>query len=104
MKLRVVRHRSFKRDTLRIFAYIGEQNMEAASRFLAAVRHDLDQLSRMPGMGPLRDTKNSRYAGVRFLPVTGFRNYLLFYRPTPAKLEALRVIHGARDTDQALDE
>ena len=104
MKLRIVRHRSFKRDVLRIFAYIGEQNMGAASRFLAAVKHDLEQLSRMPGMGSLREHRAPRYAGVRSLPLTGFRNYLRFYRPTEATLDALRVIHGARDIDQALDE
>ena len=104
MKLRIVRHRSFKRDVLQIFVYIGEHNMDAASQFLAAVRDDLDQLSRMPGLGPVRELKNPRYAGVRSLPVSGFRNYLLFYRPTGSTLDALRVIHGARDIDQAIGD
>jgi toxin ParE1/3/4 len=104
VKLRIVRHRSFKRDVLQIFVYIGEQNMDAASRFMAAVRDDLDQVSRMPGLGPVRELKSPRYAGVRSLPITGFRNYLLFYRPTPSTIEALRVIHGARDIDQAMGD
>ena len=64
---------------------------------------DLKQLAEMPGMGPSRTFINPRLAGVRSWPVSGFENYLMFYRPTEHTLEFLRLIHGARDIDTAMD-
>jgi len=35
--------------------------------------------------------------GMRMWLVSGFSNYLIFYRPKEDMLQILRVIHGARD-------
>jgi toxin ParE1/3/4 len=102
--LRIVRHRRVKRDILRIYLYLGERNMDAAVRFVQAVNDDLRRLSAMPNIGANRQSGNPNLAEVRSLPVTGFRNYLIFYRVTASELQALRVIHGARDIDQVFDD
>ena len=34
------------------------------------------------------------------LPVKGFDRHLVFYRPTGAGIEIIRVYHAARDVDQ----
>ena len=104
MKLGLVKHRKFKRDALQIFVYIGERNMEAAERFLQALDSDLKKLAEMPGMGPIRDFGDVGLAEVRSWPVSGFRDYLIFYRPTAEHLEALRVLHGARDLERAMGQ
>jgi len=102
--LRITRHRKAKRDLLEIFVYIGERNMDAAERFLRAVDEDLKRLSHMPNIGAERNTDNPKLRGIRSLPVSDFRNYLLFYRPVDEELQLLRVIHGARDLESALEE
>jgi toxin ParE1/3/4 len=99
MKLRIVKHRRAKRDLLLTYVYIGEHNMTAAEQFLRAVAEDARKLAEMPGMGALRSFENPKLAGVRSWPVTGFRNYLIFYRANDVQLQVLRVLHGARDID-----
>lgn len=73
--------------------------MTAAEAFLRAVAADARKLADAPGMGGLRDFQDPRLAGIRSWPVSGFNNYLLFYRATDAELQVLRVLHGARDID-----
>jgi plasmid stabilization system protein ParE len=34
---------------------------------------------------------------VRFLPISEFRNWLIFYMESEAEILILRVLHGARD-------
>ena len=104
MNLRIVKHRKAKRDALRIFVHIGEQNFEAAQRFLSALAGDFRRLAGMPGLGAARELTSANLKGVRSLPVTGFTNYLIFYRYDSKSLMVLRVIHGARDIEQALLE
>ena len=102
MSLRVVKHRKAKRDALRIFVYIGEQNMDAAERFLRALNDDIKKLSDMPGMGARREFTSRQLANLRSWPISGFENYLIFYRFDKETLQILRVIHGARDLERAL--
>jgi toxin ParE1/3/4 len=42
-------------------------------------------------------------AGLRFLPITKFPTYLLFYRPLDDGIELIRVLHGARDIARLLE-
>jgi toxin ParE1/3/4 len=98
----ILRHRKSKRDALNAFVYIGERNMDAARRFLRAMNTDLHQLADMPGMGPAFESNHPELAGIHFLPITGFRNYLLFYRFSETAIELCRIIHGARDIEAEL--
>lgn len=97
MSLPAVTHVSAQRDLLAIFVYLGERNLDAAERFLVAVEKDVALLSDMPRMGAMREFASKKLHGIRSWPISGFGDYLIFYRPTPAAIEILRVIHGARD-------
>jgi toxin ParE1/3/4 len=45
-----------------------------------------------------------RLSTLRQWPIRGFENYLIFYLPTEAGIDVLRVLHGARDIDRILRE
>lgn len=81
-----------------IAAHIAAEHPDAAWRFLGAVQRDCDLIRSQPEMGGLRWSGLLPALGtVRFLPVSQFRNWLLFYVETDAEILVLRVLHGARD-------
>ena len=53
-------------------------------------------------MGVSYDTRDPRLAGLRRFPVSGFGNYLIFYRQIDGGIEVLAVVHGARDIPSLL--
>jgi len=72
--------------------------------FLDAAESAFAQLARMPQMGSALYHPNPRLQNLRFWPVTGFRNYLVFYFPLSDGVEIVRVLHGAREWKQVLEE
>jgi toxin ParE1/3/4 len=96
----VTKKRPAEIDLLNHFLFIGEDNLDAAERFLAAAEDAITKLADMPGMGALRDFKNSELVGLRSWPIKGFESYLVFYMPTPTGIDVLRVLHGARDLER----
>jgi len=93
---------SAKRDLIDIGVYLADFASAAiADRFLAAVRDDLDKLSEMPGMGASRSFRYRGLKGVRSWPVSGFRSYLIFYRPSTRGITLIRVLHGSRSLPRA---
>jgi toxin ParE1/3/4 len=80
-----------------IYAYIARDNPAAAEKVLEAIEGTFLQLTQQPLSGMLFRTRNSRLAGIRMLPVTGFENYLVFYRADAFSVRLLYVVHGARD-------
>jgi len=91
-------------DLIELATYIAEDNLDASDRFLAAAEEIFKQLAKMPGMGKLIQFSNPNLAGIRQQAIKGFKNYLVFYRLTNSGVEILRVIHGARDILEILDE
>lgn len=89
-------------DLVEIAVYIGQGSITAAERFLAAAEAAFTQLSAMPGMGAVCQFVNPAAQGLRFWPITGFRRYLIFYRPLADGIEVVRVIHGARDLERVI--
>jgi toxin ParE1/3/4 len=90
-------------DLLQHFVYIGEDNVDAAKRFLTATHEACRLLARMPGMGALREFKSPKAAGLRSWPIKGFENYLIFYLKTDTGIDVVRVLHGARDLDRIFE-
>ena len=79
-------------------AYIAAQQPDAARRFLGAVKRDCELIRSQPEMGGLRWADLLPAVGtVRFLPISQFRNWLIFYVETDAEILVVRVLHGARD-------
>ena len=92
-------------DLVEIADYLARSaSLTVANHFLAAVKKTIRQLAKMPEMDTPWGSEKPRLAGMRFFPVTRFRNHLLFYRPIKGGVELVRVFHGAQDIAGILDE
>ena len=69
-----------------------------------AVSATLKSLERMPRLGRVWESRARWAAEVRHRAVNGFPNQLIFYRATDDGIEALRLLHAARDLGSALSE
>ncbi|CAA9381703.1 MAG: hypothetical protein AVDCRST_MAG64-702 [uncultured Phycisphaerae bacterium] len=88
------------RDVDDIAGHIASGSLDHALRFYDAVRADASRLAAWPNMGPVYGFTDAGFADLRFWLVTGFRTYLIFYRPladAEGGVEIVRVLHGARD-------
>ncbi len=91
-------------DLWAIGEFIALDNPDAAERVVEAAFGTFEGLAATPGMGVVRKFKNPRLRDVRFFPVSGFENYLIFYRPMADGVQVLRVLHGKRDVQTLLEE
>jgi toxin ParE1/3/4 len=87
-----------------IWEHIADDNPDAATRVVEAAYETFKTLAATPGLGRLRKFRNPRLKGVRSWLVSGFENYLIFYRAIPEGIEVLHVYHGARDIEALLGE
>ena len=83
-------------------AYIGKDNVTAASHFLDACQTTFELLAESPQIGAIYPMKNPRLADLRVFRVRGFPNHLTFYLVRTNGIEIVRVVHGARDLDVVL--
>jgi toxin ParE1/3/4 len=102
--MRIIYRPLARKDTLQVTEYLVERNQQAAERFIDCVERDIDALAQHPGMGTKRLTRAARLKGLRSLPVTRYRKYLIFYIPIEDGIEVVRVLHGARRVDRLLRE
>jgi len=91
-------------DVVEIYTRIARDNPGVAERFVAAFESQTKFLARNPGAGGMIEPEPARYPRARSWPLTGYRNYLLIFRPVDAGVEVVRVMHGARDIHAALAE
>jgi toxin ParE1/3/4 len=77
--------------------FIARDSPEAADRVLKAVVKKFQLLGSLPELGRARDELAS---SLRSFPEG---NYIIFYRPFPAGIEIVRVLHGARDLPPLFD-
>lgn len=98
----VVKRERAKDDLLDYALYIAVDQPAAAARFLRAAEDAFAKLASMPEMGALYGFTDARFVDLRFWPLRGFENYLVFYRPLPDGIEVVRVLHGARDLERVL--
>jgi toxin ParE1/3/4 len=86
-------------DTREIYEYIAEHNPSAADAFIAALNSAAELLIATPEIGSPRYSDHPDLRGMRFSPLKGYENYLLFYRvlATEQVVEIVRIVHGARD-------
>ena len=82
----------------------GEAGATVADRFLDAVLDQTASLAGMPRMGAICRLAHPALKDLRRLPVNGFENWLIFYRPTKGGIEIIRALHGARDIESILDD
>ncbi len=83
-------------DLPRIYAFIARDDRAAAERVLSAVEETFQRLRQQPECGVLYGSGRAKLIGVRMLPVSGFQNYLIFYRIEGEAVRILYVLHGAQ--------
>jgi plasmid stabilization system protein ParE len=86
-----------KQDINDIWAYIADDNIEAADRVLDALENAMVKLAKIPGIGHVREELTDRRH--RFFLVY---SYLIVYRHETKPLEIIRVLHAARDLQSIL--
>ena len=87
-----------RQDAKDIARYLEERNVSAARRFLQTVEQIIEMLLQNPELGErLRADPTGQ---IRYRTISGFRNYLIFYRRVDSVLEIIRVLHGARDYEK----
>lgn len=80
-----------KQDLLEIWAYIAEDNPNAADKLLDTINETCALLAANPKLGQARpDIATS----MRYLPL---KNYLILYHEQATGIQVVRVIHGSRD-------
>ena len=82
-----------------IWAYIAEDDPDAATRVVEAVHETFKLLTSNPELGRRRSFRNPRVRNVRSFRVSGFDNYLIFYRAVEQGIQVLHVYHGAQDLE-----
>jgi toxin ParE1/3/4 len=85
-------------------AFLAQDSLDVAVRFLDAAERAFADLAEMPGMGRAIDVLNPRLEGLRQWHIRGFERYQIYYRDTGGGIEVLRVLHGARDIQRILEE
>ncbi len=101
---RVNRHAAARLDLVEIGDYLARKaSLAVSERFLDEAEQTLARLSRRPKLGALWESDAPGCDDIRYLPLSRFRHYLIFYRPIDGGIEVLRVLHGARDIRQVLE-
>lgn len=102
MKRRIAVFAPADRDLDEIADYLAADDLRVAARFLQTVAQTYENLAAQPGMGKLYECDFVTTRPVRYWPISGFTNYLLFYRVSDEAVEVLRVLHGSRDLLRSL--
>ena len=106
MKLELLKKEQFIVDFEEQFRWYEQRGgSDLSERFLMAVDETLELLRSHPVLGRLRRFRQPELRQWRSSPVIRpFERYLIFYRFDEMSLEALRLMHGARDLPRRLLE
>lgn len=93
-------------DLVDIASGIAMDNPVAAKAVVESIKGMFGELASQPSMGTLYHPGKKVLNGIRMIPATPYRNYLIFYRPLPEDVgvRILYVLHGARDIAQVMRE
>lgn len=100
---RIYRLARAEQDILEHFEYLLGERPEAALRFVEAVEKAFERLAEMPLIGVARPFDKPGLEDIRMWPVPDFEKVLIFYRPRPDGIEAVRVLYGMRDIPTIID-
>jgi toxin ParE1/3/4 len=95
-----------------IVAYLASSNSDVAMNFFDAVRVTFADLARNPNIGVAYTSRNPTLQNLRRWPVKDFDSYLIFYINAcdssggrqGQQVEIVRVLHGKRDLEFALNQ
>ena len=106
MSLGLQKADAFREDfTWQALWYVRQAGDEVARRFEKAVDSTLRLLCAQPGLGRARRFRHPKLQGLRSFAVERpFQRLLIFYRSDGETLQAVRLMHGARDLPRRLAE
>lgn len=104
MTRRVIITPRANQDIDELFAFIAQDNFDAALRFFDSTRLTFSQLAKTPGMGSLYKVINPRLTGLRKWAVKGFDKYLIFYQYSDEYVEVVRLLHAGRDISAIFEQ
>jgi toxin ParE1/3/4 len=104
MAKQVLKKPAVWQDLLGQVDFISRDNPEAAERFIDAVEAAFELLADNPLLGTMCAFEHPSAQGLRHWSVTGFKQYVVFYRPLPNGIEVVRLLHASRDAEAALGE
>lgn len=102
--LPVVVRPAARNDQLDIAEYYDAEGGETlGSRFIDQCDAGFQRLSHFPRSGTLVRYKHPKLEGCRFILVPEFDKILIFYKALPDRIEIVRILHGARNIEEALN-
>ena len=100
MNRRIFKRKAAEQDLVDVFYYyLRKKTIGTARRFLVQAEATFARLAKMPSLGTRYQLDDRDDVEVRYMPISRFRRYVVFYRPRPDGIEVLRVLHGARDIE-----
>ena len=93
-----------RRDIIVIYTYLHQRSPSAAESVFDAIERPIRSLRMFANVGNQWRSDDPRLDGIRYTPVTGYRNYLVLFRVEGRKVLVLRVVWGARDLGQVMNE
>jgi toxin ParE1/3/4 len=87
-----------------IWHFIARNNPDAATRVIEAARETFKTLAANPGLGRPRRFRNPRLRDIRSRRISGFENYLIFYRGISGGIQVHHIYHGARNMEALFGE
>lgn len=95
--MRVVRTRLARRDILEHYRWFAHRSPSTAERFLESLEVTSRLLAENPKIAAIYPGSEADVPGLRRWPVSGFDNYLIFFREEEGDLSITRVLHAAQD-------
>lgn len=102
MTLKLIIHESAGNDLYELAVYLDRQSPGLSQRFSRAARQTMDRMAVFPYQGSHFLPGRASIPELRWLPIDGFPNHLIFYRVAQEQLIVVRIIHGARELESIL--
>jgi len=100
--MRLIRLPGVDADIIALSSYIAQNDAAAAEQFQRACKTTFARLAETPHIGVERIFGEAELASLRMWFVEGFEKHLIFYRVLDDAVEIVRVLHAARDLNDAL--
>ena len=99
MQRKIQRSQKALHDLEDLVDFLRGRSVEVAQRFVEASDKTFRFLSENREVGQQCRFADPRLSGMRVWQIQGFRNHLVYFRPTDDGIEIIRLLHGARDME-----
>ncbi len=103
MKLRILVRPRARQDLLEHYIFIVADDPAAALRVIDTAERAFELLAERPEVGTAVEFASLRLAGLRRWVIPEFSNYMVYYVTSSDSLDIVRILHGAREQETALE-